>query len=279
MRLNFQSTKNCLTLKKKFLYRFIMNALAVEPLLTDADPAPVEVVNAESKAPLLLVCEHAGTTVPAALDGLGVNTEVLDSHRGWDIGAAAVARELAALMGAPLVMQRYSRLVIDGNRPPGGTGSMLAVSDGAVIPSNQALGQADKEARIREIFEPMDKAITGALDASGRRAAFSIHSFTPRLGTVERPWHAGFLSRASLPTARRLMAKVASAEPDLVLAINEPYQIDDETDWFIPVHAERRGLSHSLIEIRNDQIADDAGASHWAELLADAIGDVLEALP
>lgn len=256
-----------------------MNASAVEPLLTAADPAPVEVVNEGSEAPLLLLCEHAGQAVPAVLDGLGVSAEVIDSHRGWDIGAAAVARELADLMEAPLVLQGYSRLVIDGNRPPGGTGSMLEVSDGAVIPGNRALSQADKEARIREIFEPMDQAIVTAFAAAERRAAFSIHSFTPRLGMVDRPWHAGFLSRASLPTARQLMARVASAEPDLVLAINEPYQIDDETDWFIPVHAERRGLPHSLIEIRNDQIADDAGAAHWARLLAEAIGDVLETLP
>ena len=86
-------------------------------LLTPSDPPPVDLVNGESDAPLLLVCEHGGHAVPDRLS-LGVTDEVRLSHRGWDIGAEAVARRLADHLGAPLVIQRYSRLVIDANRPP-----------------------------------------------------------------------------------------------------------------------------------------------------------------
>ena len=60
--------------------------------------------------------------------------------------------------------------------------------------------------------------------------------------------------------ARRL----AEYEPTLTIATNQPYQIDDETDWFIPRVAEPIGLRHALIEIRNDQIAEPKGASLWA---------------
>ena len=78
----------------------------------------------------------------------------------------------------------------------------------------------------------------------GRCLALAIHSFTGQLrGQSPRPWHAGFLARKDLETSTRLQAHIAARATDLVLAINQPYQIDDETDWFIPVHAERRNLA------------------------------------
>ena len=67
-------------------------------------------------------------------------------------------------------------------------------------------------------------------------------------------------------------------KPDLNLAINQPYQIDDETDWFIPQHAEKRLLPHCLIEIRNDQINHETGVSQWVKLLAKAINDLMKGL-
>lgn len=87
-------------------------------LLGPRDPAPVELLNSASRHPVLLVCEHAGQQIPERLSGLGLSRTDLDRHIGWDIGAAAVTRKLAHAMGAPAVLQAYSRLVIDCNRPP-----------------------------------------------------------------------------------------------------------------------------------------------------------------
>jgi predicted N-formylglutamate amidohydrolase len=94
-----------------------------------------------------------------------------------------------------------------------------------------------------------------------------------------RPWHAGFLTRASLDTAKTLIMAIQKRQPDLTLAINEPYTIDNETDWFIPHYAEALDLPHCLIEIRNDQIDHHEGAIFWAELLAEAINELMETLP
>ena len=49
---------------------------------------------------------------------------------------------------------------------------------------------------------------------------------------------------------------------------NEPYDVNDATDYTIPVHGERRGLHHVAIEIRRDLIAGDQGQLIWAALLA-----------
>ncbi|MEM7445301.1 MAG: N-formylglutamate amidohydrolase [Pseudomonadota bacterium] len=245
------------------------------PLLSDADPAPVEVVPGAPGAPVVFVCEHAGRIVPNRLKNLGVVPGVLNSHRGWDIGAVDVARQLASLLDAPLVLQRYSRLVIDSNRPPNSVASIPEISDGETIPGNVGLSLAAREARIEEIFAPMDRAIDELFEAEPRRAGLSIHSFTPNLGGLPRPWHAGFLSRRDPSTAKALHDAVAAMRPDLTLGINEPYQIEDETDWFVPRHAETRGLRHCLIEIRNDQLPDEAAAEEWADLLAQAIRPVV----
>ncbi|MEM9148288.1 MAG: N-formylglutamate amidohydrolase [Pseudomonadota bacterium] len=255
-----------------------MHALSKQRVLGPGDPSPVEVLNPESTADVLLVCEHAGRAVPAALDGLEVHRAVIESHRGWDIGAEAVARHLAEHLNAPLVVQRYSRLVVDANRPPLSPASIPEVSHGAEIPANRNLTETERAARIADILAPMDTAIKDAFDRHPRRAAFSVHSYTPELNGVTRPWHAGMLTRRSIKTGERMIASLRREDPELILAINEPYQIEDDGDWFIPHHVEPRNLAHSLIEIRNDEIADGTGAAHWAGLLAIAISDVLQEL-
>lgn len=91
-----------------------------------------------------------------------------------------------------------------------------------------------------------------------------------------RPWQAGFLSRSDTDTPAALLEAVQALAPDLSLAINEPYRIEDETDWFIPAHCETRGVGHALIEIRNDEIDTAEGAARWAHLLASAIRSITE---
>ncbi|WP_299681984.1 N-formylglutamate amidohydrolase [uncultured Roseobacter sp.] len=252
-----------------------MTLADVSSILHKSDPAPVKIVNGESRLPILLVCEHAGQAIPQSLNRLGLPQHVVDSHRGWDIGALAVANDVAARLGAPLVVQTYSRLVIDSNRPPDSPSAVPPEVDGVTIPGNLGITPTEQRQRAREIFDPLNAAITQRMADLQPRGCFSIHSFTPVMGGRARPWHAGFLSRRDLDTAQALMESVAAQRPDLTLAINEPYQIDDETDWFIPRHAEPSGAAHTLIEIRNDLITHPEGAAEWAKLIAVAISEVL----
>ena len=245
-------------------------------LIGAGDPEPVDVVNGDSASEIVLLCEHAGRAVPERLGDLGVSEHVLASHRGWDIGAEVLARKLADILAAPLVIQAYSRLVIDCNRPPRSPLAVPLASDGVRIPGNWVADEAECSARADEIFEPMDRAIDDLFAARTRKAAFSVHSFAPRMNSRVRPWHAGFVSRRDLATANALIAYMGAARPDLNLALNQPYQIEAESDWFIPHHVESRNLRHCLIEIRNDQLGEDADAAAWAGLLAKAIRHVMK---
>ena len=237
-------------------------------LLSPTDPDPVERVNWESDSEILLVCEHAGQAIPSKLGDLGVDQDAVNSHRGWDINAEKLALEIAGTINAPLVIQRYSRLVIDCNRPPESPESTPLSSDGVCITGNADISTTDKNARIEEIFKPFDAAIVEGLGLSKRTCVFSIHSFTPVFGGERRLWQAGFITRNSTATAQYLMDSVVELKPELIVELNQPYQISDETDWLIPVYAEPRGLAHCLIEVRNDQISTRNDIAFWANALS-----------
>ncbi|MFC3615321.1 N-formylglutamate amidohydrolase [Lutimaribacter marinistellae] len=253
-----------------------MSSNAVTSILSDSDPSPVSIVNAESHAPVLLLCEHAGQAIPKSLAKLGVSQNVIDSHRGWDIGALAVARDVASHLNAPLVIQAYSRLVIDANRPPDSPHAVPVEVDGVTIFGNVGITPEQQLQRVEEIFAPLDNTLIDMMRTLQPKGCFSIHSFTPIMDGNSRPWHAGFLSRRDMSTAHALLEAIARQKPGLTMAVNQPYQIDDETDWFIPRHAEPSGAAHALIEIRNDLISDAQGAAEWARMIAHAISSVMQ---
>ena len=167
------------------------------------------VVNEGGASPFLLLGDHAGRAIPARLNGLGLPPEALDRHIAWDIGVAGLGERLARRLDACFVRQAYSRLVIDCNRRPGAADRMPAVSDGQTIPGNGALAPAQAAARVREIYDPYQGRITALLDqrrAAGRRTLLvSLHSFTPVMQGVPRPWRFGVLHRGDSALSSRML--------------------------------------------------------------------------
>ena len=123
-------------------------------LLGAADRPPVEVRNAGGGSRIVLTCEHAGHAVPTSLGGLGIDRAEMDRHIAWDIGAAELALALSRRLDAPLVMQRYTRLVIDCNRPLDAPDAIPTVSDGTEIPVNAELSDRHRDTRYHEIHQP-----------------------------------------------------------------------------------------------------------------------------
>src|SRR6187200_2040009 len=89
----------------------------VPPLLAPDEPAAFEVISDQQQSPFLITCDHAGRRLPRALGTLGLPESELGRHIAWDLGAAEVARRLSRELGAFAILQTYSRLVIDCNRP------------------------------------------------------------------------------------------------------------------------------------------------------------------
>jgi predicted N-formylglutamate amidohydrolase len=248
-------------------------------LLNSADPDPVGVQNPGAPSPLLLVCDHAGRAVPAGLARLGLPDAAFDLHIAWDIGALNLARRLSEDLGACLIFQRYSRLVIDCNRAPGHPGLVAPISDGIEIPGNHDLTQGDIDARIAAAHAPYHARIAEELDDRAAAAAGTVlvcvHSFTPVMAGFVRPWHVGVLHGGASPASARLLG-LLRAEGDLVVGDNEPYAMDG-TDYTAPHHAWRRGLDVIELEVRQDLLqapADiDKVATRLARLLPLAIAE------
>jgi predicted N-formylglutamate amidohydrolase len=251
-------------------------------LLGVNDVSPVFEQNAPGRSPFLLTSDHYGRLIPERLGDLGLPESELTRHIAWDIGIAGVATRLAHLLDAHLIAQRYSRLVIDCNRPPLVASSIPHLSDATTIPGNEGLSREDAEIRRREIFDPYHRRIDEIIDrrAHDKRPTLlvSLHSFTPVYAGVARPWHIGTLHHRD-KTLPPLMLKALRAEGDLVVGDNEPYAVSDETDYTIPVHGEARGLVNTGIEIRQDLIADENGQQQWAERLARILGEIAPTLP
>jgi predicted N-formylglutamate amidohydrolase len=218
----------------------------------------------------VLVCDHAGRAVPRALSDLGLPREAFDGHIAWDLGALALSREIAKRLGAPLIHQAYSRLVIDCNRAPHQASSIVAVSDGWPIPGNRDLSPPEVQARIAEIHAPYHDRIAAELTAREEAAIptllVCVHSFTPALATTgaQRPWHVGILHGPTSPASLAMLDHLRR-EPGLVVGDNEPYAMDG-TDYTAPRHAWDRGADVVEIEVRQDLISDAAGVETFADL-------------
>ena len=248
------------------------------PLLGPGDPPPVRIANSAGKARVLVVCDHAANAVPPALGTLGLDPARLAEHIGWDIGAAAVAERLAQRLDAPAISTGFSRLVIDCNRALNDPSLIPEVSDRVPVPGNRGLGAAEREARIAALHRPYHEAIAGCLAGFGRRgtapAIVSIHSFTPRMNGEDRPWHVGVLWDRDPRIALPLIANLAQGG-GIEVGDNQPYSARSPQGYTMAQHALAHGLPHVLIEIRQNEIADAAGAERYAGLIERALRPIL----
>jgi predicted N-formylglutamate amidohydrolase len=240
-------------------------------LLVAGEPAALTVERPQGTSALVLNCDHASQRIPAALGSLRLTAAQLDTHIAWDIGAASVALRLSATLDATLVLQNYSRLVIDCNRPPGVPSSIPTRSEDTLIAANEQLSSTAAAERVNAIFRPYHDGLKDVLDAraqAGQRSVLvAVHSFTPVYQGTSRPWQVGLMYRQGRGLGPALLALLRQ-EAGLLVGDNEPYAIEDDSDYTLIAHGEARQLAHVGIEIRQDLITDEAGQQAWADRLA-----------
>jgi len=241
---------------------------------------PFHVIDAEAAAPYVIICDHASNAVPADLQYLGLPAVELQRHIAWDIGAAGITEILAERFKAPAVVCGTSRLVIDCNRHPDDPAAMPMVSDQTRIPGNENLSPAQRVERVARYFTPYHDAIKGLIEqkmlAGQTPAILSIHSMTPTMGGVARPWQIAISwhedQRLSLP-----MLNALRQVSGITVGDNQPYALDPAEDYSVPQHAMRRGLAHIQVEFRQDEVDTPAGVANWAQIFGDALASILQA--
>jgi predicted N-formylglutamate amidohydrolase len=231
----------------------------------------------DAGAGLLILCDHAENAIPEAYGTLGLREEDLHRHIAYDLGAAAVAERLAEALGAPAILSRFSRLLIDPNRGLDDPTLIMQISDGLIVPGNVALPAEEVEARSARYYRPYHAAIERAIDAAigaGKPPVIvSVHSFTQAWKGAPRPWHVGVLwdkdPRLALPLLEALRQI-----PGIEVGDNAPYSGQLKGDTLYR-HGTGRGLAHALIEIRQDLILGEEGQSEWAVRLAAILPEIL----
>ena len=247
-------------------------------LLTSQDPNPVEIIPASTPSPVLLVCDHAGDRIPLKLQEHSLPPEDMARHIAVDINAELVARVIAAEMNSTLVIQRYSRLVVDVNRPESSPELMPQISDGTLIPFNQNISTSERRARLDQIYIPYHNRISELLNErrNSPSALVAIHSFTPQLSNGNiRDWHIDLMSRTSMNFVHSLQNKIQTASPKLNVGISQVFQMHGKRDYTLPHHAESRNIPNVSMEIRNDMLASKEDIDGWGKLLAACLSAAL----
>jgi predicted N-formylglutamate amidohydrolase len=257
--------------------RAMVNKRTGTPGVTAEEADAYCVLAGRADAGLIVLCDHASNALPSEFGTLGLPAAQLGRHIGYDIGAAPITRALAAALGVPAIMTRYSRLLIDPNRGEDDPTLIMRLSDGAVIPGNRRVEARERAKRIELYYRPYHEAIGRVIDrclaAGVAPALLSIHSFTESWKTIPRPWHVGILWDRDTRLASPLLESLY-AEGDLIVGDNEPYsgQLEGDCLW---QHGTQRGLANAIIEIRQDLIRDAAGQAAWARRLARIVAKIL----
>ena len=242
---------------------------------------PFETFGEDRRGDIVVLCDHATNIVPPCINGgdLGLPPGDMGRHIAYDVGARGLSQALGTLLDAPVVCSRFSRLVIDPNRGEDDPTLLMKLYDGSVIPANRDADAQEVERRLEAFHRPYHAEVERVTAMRDDPVLISVHSFTAQLrGRLPRPWHVGILSADDRRLSDPLLA-LLNAQPDLVVGDNEPYSGALPGDT-LDRHGIVPGRLHTLVELRNDLIAEPEGQQAWAgrlaPLLAQAISEVKE---
>jgi predicted N-formylglutamate amidohydrolase len=242
--------------------------------MSDGGSPIVVVENPEGSGSCVIVCDHASNRIPPNFSSFAVDPALLETHIAWDPGALGVAQALSARLDAPLVWPDASRLMIDCNRSHDAGSLIVVETERGPVSANRGLSQQERKRRLDHIHAPYHVAIDALLkrrmDAGLPTMVVAIHSFTPVFFGKDRPWEVGVVFGDDQRLADILIRKLKS-DPALTVGINQPYSPADQVYYTVERHAGPRHLPAAMIEIRNDEIADDLGQRAWADRLADIL--------
>ncbi len=251
-------------------------------VLSAGEPPSFRVENLKGRGVGLILCDHASSRVPRSLKDMGLKKNILKKHIGWDIGAEDASLHISRALDMPAVLAQYSRLVIDLNRAPHHAECMVETSDRIKIPANAVLSKKDRERRLKEIYWPYQNKIGKLLDGFVKKRQvpiiLAIHSFTPEMEGVRRPWQISVMWKNEEKIAKQLVRGIRSNHPDVLVGENQPYTLFGErfagsTIWR---HAEERNLPYVFVEFRQDLVDTKQKAAYWADIFLQALQPVLE---
>jgi predicted N-formylglutamate amidohydrolase len=171
---------------------------------------------------LILSCEHGGNEVPVKYQYLFKNNQaVLNSHKGYDLGALDVFNALKPLSNTSFFSVE-SRLLIELNRSLHHKNLFSEFSKELPLKEKESLIKSYQTYR-----NAIETAIKTVVDRNERVLHIAVHSFTPILNEVKRNCDIGLLydsrKEQEKEFSRRLKREILSVNDALNVRYNNPY--------------------------------------------------------
>lgn len=172
---------------------------------------------------LLLTCEHGGNEIPEAYAGLFEGKEeLLQSHRGYDLGALELFHTLSDLADK-CFSATTSRLLVELNRSINHKDLFSEIT--APLPDTQ------KQQIIKQYYKPYREQVEEMVHdfvMAGRRVLhISVHTFTPELDGEKRDADIGLLydprKETALEFCRSWKKMLLVHDSSLLVRFNYPY--------------------------------------------------------
>jgi predicted N-formylglutamate amidohydrolase len=230
--------------------------------LTDA----IEVRAGHADAHVLVTCEHASQRMPVGWRWPDRDRRLIDTHWAYDLGAAEMTRDLATGLGAVAVLSRYTRLLIDPNRPEGSPTLFRQHADGVPVELNTTeLDDVERHRRIERLWRPYHEAIDRELGMSRASVLFAIHTFTPLYEGMRRTLEIGVLFDREEALATELAEQIGAR--GYKVALNEPYSGKEGLMYAGETHAQAHGRKAVELEVRQDLAIDPHFRADFVKLL------------
>ena len=224
------------------------------------------IYNEKSLSNLIITVEHAGNEWPESEPLFGMPDDWQNQHYAYDFGVRALAIKLGETLGCPVVLGRYSRVLIDLNRIPGADDIIRTANDGVSFPMNaEPFTVVDR--RIEKYYVPYHSKIRQLL-ADPLRKHVCIHSYIKKKMTdpdgFENPWQLGLQYPCKTPLVESALAFFTQLD-NVVIGDNQPYDLRMGLPGAISLHAAAYGRDSIELEFRDDQFKEPNLAAFWFE--------------
>lgn len=179
----------------------------------------------------IISCEHGGNQIPDTYLPLFQKHEsLLNSHRGFDLGALQLAKAIAEHLDASLFTATISRLLVDLNRSVGHPHLFSEVTRSLPLNTKQEI--------LTRYYHPyrsqVEASISKAIQLGNRVIHISAHSFTPILKGQLRTADIGLLYDPTKNAERMLCVywKKSFKESAAYLRIRRNYPYTGKSDGF-----------------------------------------------
>jgi len=227
---------------------------------------------------LLITCEHGGNTIPVQYRPLfRHHHDLLQTHRGYDPGALALARAFSEAFNAELVYSTTSRLLVELNRSRHHR-QVLSEATRTLVPS-------ERERLLERYYTPyrarVETRVAHAVAAGNRVIHISSHSFTPRLHGEVRRADIGLLFDPRRELERKFcrawQVAIRESHNGFLVRRNYPYRGtgDGLTTYLRDLHTQDR---YAGIEIEVNQKYPLGNTRAWRALRTSLVGSLANAL-